>query len=115
MNLKPCYVYKVKQGDFSACMVCYNMEKIISALVKKISNNNEFASTQCDNYDMYEMDDVCICNECIQHQATIIALKKSPLKLFQHLCCNNNYKYPNLDCIESNCKNNIDCGASKLD
>ena len=33
---------------------------------------------------------------------------------FQHLGCNNDDKYPNLECIESDYKNS-DCGASKLD
>ena len=66
-------------------------------------------------HDMHEMDEICICSQCNQHQATKNSLKKSPMWLFQHLCCNNDDSHPNLECFESDCKNSNGCGTSKLD
>ena len=95
MNLKPCHVYKTKQGDFSACMVCYNTEKMLSALVKIMSNNHEFAFNVTI---MRCMRVIFVLAFNASNTVTLIALKIA-MKLLQYLCCNNDYKYPNLSVL----------------
>ena len=116
MKLKPCSVYNPKPNDYSACMDCYNFEKMTQAILKQISTNNTIGNMSCDNYSI-EMDDDCECKECIACTDTLSAMKKSPLRLMKYLSCDNDRKCPNIRCVHRNngsgC-NNIDCGVYKI-
>ena len=115
MQLKPCYVCKVKPGNYSQCMKCYNFQQMTKAILKRLSidGSNYVGDVMCDNYDFDELDENCKCSECLRCSATIEAMKKSPLRLMQYLCCDNDDKYPDLKCIEGRCEN-PSCGVTKI-
>ena len=60
------------------------------------------------------MDDTCECTESYQCEATLNAMKNSGLRLLQHLCCDNESKYPNLERVQCECEESIDCGIGKV-
>ena len=116
MNLKPVWVYKAKSGDYSQCKKCYNFNSMTKALLRRLNKKGAhlITSVLCPNHDWYAMDcDECSCSECLSCADTIAALKKSPLKLIQYLCCNNHSKYPDLNCVDGSCYEN-QCGIFKI-
>ena len=60
-----------------------------------------------------ELVEVFKCSEFLEFAETISAMSKSTLRFLKYLCCDNDQKYPNLKCVQSNCSNSS-CGATKI-
>eukprot|EP01084_Bolivina_argentea_P308750 533974_1 len=112
INLRPKQIRFERLNDLAVCTKHYNYQQMVIVLLDLFKHNHLCGTKYC-RYYQHNPEEICKCNHCKRCPILKKCFTGNPDELIHKIYCANNKQWPNLKCIDGDCRNR-ECGINLL-